>query len=404
MNLTSILGPGGYSGNDYLSVTVSTPDTATRGLPVLVFVHGGGLTAGTGSARMYEGTSFTRDGVVLVTLNYRLGAAGWLHVPDAPDNRGLLDVIAALRWVAANIRSFGGDPDEVTVAGQSAGAMIVAALLACPAAAGLFRRAISQSGTGDCAVEPAQAALTTAAVSRLLGVEATAASLAGLSEAQLAELPLKLSPPDLAAHGFLDTSVGSSPYKPVVDGVLLTGQPADTLPPDLTTDLLIGHNSDEANLYTVPEGLDTTVGEAELARAARRKFADPVARLAEYRSRFPDEPAGRMLARITTDAFTAGSRRLAASHLAKSSGSTYSYEFRWPSPAYEGRLGACHCVELPFVFDVVALPELCADHGLLGPSEPAFALARQVHGTWVRFVERGDPGWDHGTRHEFGEV
>ena len=146
MNLTSILGPGGYSGNDYLSVTVSTPDTATRGLPVLVFVHGGGLTAGTGSARMYEGTSFTRDGVVLVTLNYRLGAAGWLHVPDAPDNRGLLDVIAALNWVAGHIEYFGGDPGKVTVAGQSAGAMIVAALLACPKATGLFQRAISQSG------------------------------------------------------------------------------------------------------------------------------------------------------------------------------------------------------------------------------------------------------------------
>jgi para-nitrobenzyl esterase len=147
-----------------------------------------------------------------------------------------------------------------------------------------------------------------------------------------------------------------------------------------------------------------TAGDAELSQAARRKFTDPVARLAWYRSRFPDEPAGRMLARITTDAFTAGSRRLAASHLARSSGSTYSYEFRWSSPAYEGRLGACHCVELPFVFDVVAMPELCADHGLLGPSEPAFALARQVHGHWVRFVERGDPGWDDGTRHEFGEV
>ncbi len=403
LDLSPILGTGRQTGDDYLTATVSTPDPHTGGLPVLVFVHGGGLTAGTGSADVYDGTSFTRDGVVLVTLNYRLGASGWLEVPDAPANRGLLDVLAGLRWVAENIGSFGGDPDRVTVAGQSAGAMIVAALLACPAAEGLFQRAISQSGTGDCAFEPGQAALATQGISLLLGRDVTAASLGNLTDVQLAELSTALPPLDHAAHGFLDTAVGASPFKPVIDGVLLTGQPADTLRPGLATDLLIGSTADEANLYTIPNGLSETAGEPDLLAAARRRFPDPEARLAGYRGLFPDKSPGQLLSRVITDAFTAGSRRLAAAHVVRSRGSTFSYEFRWASGACDGRLGACHCIELPFVFDQLALPSLRGPRGLLGPGEPDITLAAETHGAWVRFVKTGHPGWSPNTWYLFGE-
>ncbi len=403
LDLTPILGTGRRTGDDYLTATVSTPDPHAGGLPVLVFVHGGGLTAGTGSASVYDGTSFTRDGVVLVTLNYRLGASGWLDVPDAPANRGLLDVLAGLRWVAENIGSFGGDPARVTVAGQSAGAMIVAALLACPAAEGLFQRAISQSGTGDCAFEPGQAALATQGISLLLGRDVTAASLNDLTDVQLAELSTTLPPLDHAAHGFLDTAVGASPFKPVIDGVLLTGQPADTLRPGLATDLLIGSTADEANLYTIPNGLSDTAGELDLLAAARRRFPDPEARLAGYRDLFPDETPGQLLSRVITDAFTAGSRQLATAHVGRSRGSTFSYEFRWASGACDGRLGACHCVELPFVFDQLRLPSLRGSRGLLGPEEPDFALADETHGAWVRFVKTGHPGWAPNTRYLFGK-
>ncbi|WP_410589346.1 carboxylesterase/lipase family protein [Amycolatopsis sp. lyj-23] len=403
LDLSPILGSGQDTGGDYLTATVSTPDPHAGGLPVLVFVHGGGLTAGTGAAGVYDGRSFTRDGVVLVTLNYRLGASGWLDVPDAAANRGLLDVLAGLRWVAENISSFGGDPDRVTVAGQSAGAMIVAALLACPAAEGLFRRAISQSGTGDCAFEPGQAALATRGISLLLGREATAASVADLTDVQLAELSIALPPLDHAAHGFLDTAVGASPFKPVIDGVLLTGQPADTLRPGLATDLLIGSTAEEANLYTIPNGLSDTAGEADLLAAARRRFPDPEGRLAGYRDLFPDESPGQLLSRVITDAFVAGSRRLAAAHVVRSRGSTFSYEFRWASAACEGRLGACHCIELPFVFEQLALPSLRGPRGLLGPGEPDTTLAAETHEAWVRFVKTGHPGWAPNSRHLLGE-
>lgn len=403
LNLTPILGTGRHTGADYLTATISTPDPRAGGLPVLVFVHGGGLTAGTGSAEVYDGASFARDGVVLVTLNYRLGASGWLDVPDAPANRGLLDVIAGLRWVAENIESFGGDPARVTVAGQSAGAMIVAALLACPAAEGLFQRAISQSGTGDCAFEAGQAALATQGISLLLGRDVTAASLGDLTDVQLTELSTGLPPLDHAAHGFLDTAVGASPFKPVIDGVLLTGQPADTLRPGLGTDLLIGSTAEEANLYTIPNGLSETAGEPDLFAAARRRFPDPEARLAGYRDLFSDESPGQLLSRVITDAFTAGSRRLAAAHVVRSRGRTFSYNFRWASGACDGRLGACHCVELPFVFDQLGLPSLRGPRGLLGPGEPDTVLADETHAAWVRFVKTGHPGWAPNTERLLGE-
>ncbi|MEV7045550.1 carboxylesterase family protein [Amycolatopsis sp. NPDC051061] len=393
LDLTPILGTGRHTGDDYLTATVSTPDPHAGGLPVLVFVHGGGLTAGTGAAEVYDGRSFTRDGVVLVTLNYRLGVSGWLDVPDAPANRGLLDVLAGLRWVAENIASFGGDAARVTVAGQSAGAMIVAALLACPEAEGLFQRAISQSGSGDCAFERGQAAVATRGISSLLGRDATAASLSDLTDDQLIELATALPPLDHAAHGFLDTAVGASPFKPVIDGVLLTGQPADTLRPGLGTDLLIGSTADEANLYTVPNGLSETASEADLLAAARRRFPDPETRLDGYRELFPDKSPGQLLSRVITDAFTGGSRRLAAAHIARSQGHTFSYEFRWASSAYEGRLGACHGIELPFVFDRLDVRSLRGPRSLLGAGEPDFALAGETHEAWVRFVKTGHPGW-----------
>ncbi|HUQ55568.1 carboxylesterase family protein [Lentzea sp.] len=152
MDPSAYFGEGWHRGEDYLTVNVRTPGPAATGpaatgLPVTVFVHGGGFVAGSGRAELYDGSAFARDGVVFVTVDYRLGIAGFLDLPGAPANRGLLDVVAALRWVRENIARFGGDPGTVTVFGQSAGATVVSGLLATPEAAGLFRRAIVQSET-----------------------------------------------------------------------------------------------------------------------------------------------------------------------------------------------------------------------------------------------------------------
>src|SRR2546425_2111584 len=144
-----LLGDQGRPGEDCLNLNVWTPDPSTRGLPVMVWIHGGSFVRGSGSLPIYDGSAFARDGIVCVTINYRLGADGFLFLGDGIANRGLLDQLAALTWVQENIEAFGGNPQRVTIFGESAGAFSVATLLSMPRAQGLFHRAIAQSGAAQ---------------------------------------------------------------------------------------------------------------------------------------------------------------------------------------------------------------------------------------------------------------
>src|SRR5215469_1688126 len=173
------------AGDDWLSVNVWSPDPGRAGLPVMVWIHGGAFSNGNSAIPSYDGHAFARDGVVLVSLNYRLGIDGFAHVPDAPANRGLLDQIAALEWVAENIEAFGGDPGNVTVFGESAGAGTIAALLAMDPARGLFGRAIAQSVPGTF-FTPELAADVTAAIAGEAGLPPTFEELATASPGLLA--------------------------------------------------------------------------------------------------------------------------------------------------------------------------------------------------------------------------
>jgi para-nitrobenzyl esterase len=219
-------------GEEYLTVNVWTPSVSGRA-PVMVFVHGGAFVSGSGAAPGYNGSAFATDGVVLVTLNYRLGAPGWLALPGTPPNRGLGDVLAALRWVRTNIAGFGGDPDQVTLFGQSAGGMITGALLTEPDATGLFARAISQSG-GLIGLTDAEAEHTAASLAAVLGIEPTVAAFAEVSDERLIEGVTMLVPTGLS---------GLAPF-----GVLPTGRPVRS-----EVALLAGRTSQEAKLYQVPD-------------------------------------------------------------------------------------------------------------------------------------------------------
>ncbi|MBU3863533.1 carboxylesterase family protein [Streptomyces sp. 4503] len=246
LDLSPVLGQGWVRGEDYLTVNVWTP-RADGNAPVMVFVHGGGFLSGTGQAPLYDGTSFARDGVVLVTLNYRLGAPGWLDLPGAPRNRGLLDVLAALRWVREHIADYGGDPDRVTVFGQSAGGMIISALLVTPEAAGLFRSAISQSG-GLHTLTGAEAAKTTGALADRLGVPATADAFAAIPDERLVS----------ALAGLPGVGPRLSPLGVVLDE-------SDEVAPPHPVDLLVGTNTQESLLYQRPEhsaGIDAMFRDA----------------------------------------------------------------------------------------------------------------------------------------------
>ncbi|MCP2355775.1 para-nitrobenzyl esterase [Nonomuraea thailandensis] len=413
VDMSPYFGPGWVRGEDFLTVDVWTPETGGARLPVMVFVHGGGFVAGSTRSEIYDGAAFARDGVVLVTLNYRLGIPGFLHLPGAPGNRGLLDVLAALRWVRENIAAFGGDPGNVTLSGQSAGATIVGAVLADPAAEGLFRRAIVQSGSGLGAFTTEQAARVTRAAARALGIEAHADAFAGVPDERLVEVMPELSGIDLrtATHG--DPLIGLSPFSVVLDR-----QPADAVAAGrgAGVDLLAGTNTEEGNLYLAPFGSLSTSTAADVHAAAARSHPDPGRLVETYRRSRPGASHGELRSAIMGDAlFGTGTHRLADAHAAQAArprrahasqpahadlaaagpahAATYRYSFAWRSNALNGELGAAHAVELPFVFDATALPGLRGPAALLGTAEPPADLAPRMHAAWVSFARTGDPGW-----------
>lgn len=392
IDMAPYFGTGWSRGEDYLTVNVWTPAAAQSDLPVMVFVHGGGFVAGSTRSAMYDGSAFARDGVVLVTLNYRLGIAGFLDLPGAPANRGLLDVVAALRWVRENIAGFGGDPDNVTLFGQSAGATVVGGVLAAPQAAGLFHRAIVQSGSGLGAFSTEQAARVTSAAADVLGVEPHVDAFAGISDERLVEAASKLAGIDLQTATHHDPLIGLSPFSLVLDT-----QPAEAVATGHSSDvdLLVGTNTEEGNLYLVPVGKYATSTAADVDEAAARSHPNPVQLVETYRKSRPEASFAGLRSAIMADAlFGAGSRALVGAHAAHPKSATYAYEFAWRSQALDGELGATHAVELPFVFDLADRPELNGPAALLGPDKPPADLADRMHETWIRFATTGDPGWD----------
>ncbi|MFE6049995.1 carboxylesterase/lipase family protein [Kitasatospora sp. NPDC056446] len=394
IDMAPYFGAGWSRGEDYLTVNVWTPTPARAGLPVMVFVHGGGFVAGSTRSALYDGSAFARDGVVLVTLNYRLGIAGFLDLPGAPANRGLLDVVEALCWVRENIAAFGGDPDNVTLFGQSAGATIVGGVLAAPAAVGLFRRAIVQSGSGLGAFTTEQAARVTAAAAAALGVEPHVDAFAGVSDECLVAAASELAGIDLRTATHHDPLIGLSPFSLVLDT-----QPAEAVAAGhgSDVDLLVGTNTEEGLLYLVPVGRYASSTAEDVARTAARSHPDPARLVETYRRTRPGASPGDLRSAIMGDAlFGTGTRALAdahAAHAAHAGSATFAYEFAWRSPALDGALGAAHAVELPFVFDLAHLPRLRGPAALLGPDEPPADLAARMHETWIRFATTGDPGW-----------
>src|SRR6478735_10020513 len=274
-------------GDEWLTVNVWSPDLG-GGLPVMVWVQGGAYTFGMSGLPEYDGTTLARDGVVVVTFNYRVGLEGFGQVEGAMANRGLLDQVAALTWVQQNIHAFGGDPDRVTVFGQSAGGGSIAALLAMDRAAGLFRRAIVQSMPGTY-FSPELAADVAAACAAELGLRPTGADLGDVD-------PRRLS----AAADSVGATLGRRvdrwgrpayrliPFSPVVDGEVLAVTPwrALTDGAGAGVDLLVGHTRDEQRLFTAIDGLLGAVSEEQAARALQILAPGPDG-ARDYREGFP---------------------------------------------------------------------------------------------------------------------
>lgn len=390
--LSTVLPSSVAPGDDYLNLNVWAPADGA-GLPVMVWIHGGAFVRGANSLATYDGSTFARDGVVLVSINYRLGVPGFAVLDGAPTNLGLRDQIAALEWVRDNVAAFGGNADDVTLFGESAGGMSVATLMACPAARGLFHRTIVQSGGGSdvCSLEDARR--VSAEIATLLGVPPTAEAFAALDPeavtgAQSAVALAMQADPDPHRWGatVLSGGLGIMTLFPVIDDDLVPDVPLARIAAGAAAGipLLIGTTREEFRLFLVPTGTAAAVTPEALPVWASR-FGWPARAAETYRANRPGASAGDVACAILTDAaFRVPSARLAdAQH--RAGGTVHAYEFAWPTPV--GGLGACHALELPFVFDTLGEGALMA-----GDTAPRH-LAEEMHRAWVAFAREGEPGW-----------
>jgi carboxylesterase 2/para-nitrobenzyl esterase len=382
------------AGEDCLTLNVWTPDLGRRGLPVMVWIAGGMFEFhATGATAFYDGGRFARDGVVCVTINYRVGAEGFLYLADGVANLGLLDQIAALEWVQQNIALFGGNPDKVTIFGESAGAMSVATLLTMPRAKGLFRRAIVQSGNTPNVTSAATAARIGRWLAQKLGVAASREALAAVSSERMLEAQAQLrhdllARPDPTFWG--EVALSFLPWAPTVDGETIPAPPIERIRVGAAADidLLVGSNTEETRLFLLSDGsIDRISDEALVATAAA--YGLSAEGLSAYRAAYPGASAGDLFSAVQTDWYwRLPAVRLADAHTIDARATTYMYEFAWRSPQMGGRLGAAHAVEIPFVFDTLGL----GTEPMLGRNPPQ-RLADTMHRAWVAFATVGDCGW-----------
>jgi para-nitrobenzyl esterase len=398
--LETLLGPADTTpeSEDCLTLNVWTPglgDSAKR--PVMVWLHGGAFGYGSGNRAVSDGANLARRGdVVVVSVNHRLNIFGFLHLADIAGsnwahsgNSGMLDIVAALRWVHDNMPAFGGDPGNVTIFGESGGGGKVSVLLAMPAARGLFHRAIIQSGAAVRVSTRERAAALAEAVLKELGV--------GRNDCER----LQTLPADqiLAAIGPASRAVGRSrwplldryDFGPVVDGDDLTRHPAEPGAPAIADDipLMIGGTREESAFFLAD---DDAVWNGTLTEAAMRERLAAVAGdetdalIAGYRAALPQaSPGDRLITALTGSNFWIRTVLLAERYSVRPRAPVYMYSLDWQSPAHGGRIKAHHAMDLPFVFDNTDVADTTAG----APS--ARELAAHISATWIAFARNGCP-------------
>lgn len=379
---------------DCLVLNVFTPAT-TRGRrrPVMVWLHGGGFSYGTGSDAILDGTNLARTGdVVVVTINHRLNVFGFTYLGDAGGSAfapsgaaGMLDIVAALEWVRDNIDRFGGDPNLVTIFGQSGGGRKVATLMSMPGAKGLFHRAIIESGAVLRLTTKADAAATTAMLLAELGL--AAGQLRELQDVPMARL--------LAADAAIAERVprgepGYTANSPTVDGTVIPGHPWDPAAPALSKNipLMIGYARTEETLYDRPTPETLALDHEGLTlRVSKRIGGDPERVIDAFRKAHPDATPWDLWILIATD-YPRGTyaRETARRKAAQAAAPAYLYRFDWETPEGGGHMRSPHTVEIPFVFDNIKIAG-----PLISTMPEAYALARRVSAAWVAFARTGDP-------------
>ena len=373
----------GDTSEDCLYLNVWTPGLDDGKRPVMVWIHGGGNTVGAGSQPRVNGEHLARIGdVVVVTVNYRLGALGFLHAPalGATGNEALLDQVAALRWVRAEVATFGGDPNNVTVFGQSAGGFDIAQLMAMPAADGCFDKAVPMSGSLTEQVTASAGEETAVALAH----ELTGGSFDRLRDVPATEI--------LACQ----SRIPGARWAPTRDGVVLPEDARKVLGEGRFTSgmpLLIGHTRDESTLFTVFNERFANMDRDALVALARDPFGERAERaIACYESDRREaglrvEPLDVWAAISTDRMFRLPAIRTAECHV-QHTPSVWMYRFDRESPARDGRLGACHSLDIPFVWGTHELPAM---RRFCGRDEGVARLSTRVMASYLAFARHGDP-------------
>ncbi|MCP4036306.1 MAG: carboxylesterase family protein [bacterium] len=381
---------------DCLHLNVWAPKARKGRRPVLVWIHGGAFIMGSGSTNMYDGASLAREGdVVVVTLNYRLGALGFLSLRDvfpeqASSNLGLRDQIAALEWVRDNVEAFGGDPENVTIFGESAGGMSVSTLLGTPAARGLFHRAIAQSGAAHNVSSRQQASHVAECFLDELGSR----SFGALEKASVSEL-IDAQQRTAARMGL---ATGTLPWQPSVDDDLIPEQPLASVAAGrgAQVPLMIGTNVDEWRLFMLGDApgrrLDDQALRRRLVRVLPKEDESAVERTIQaYQGatagRGHETPTDVWVAFQSDRIFHYPAHSLARAHSLHVP-DTYTYLFDWSPPLVGNAIGACHGIEIPFVFGSYSKPVL---RPLIGFGRDGRRLSNRMMSAWIRFARKGDP-------------
>jgi para-nitrobenzyl esterase len=379
---------------DCLVLNVFTPAlSGGRKRPVMVWLHGGGFSSGSGSSPILDGTNLAHTSdVVVVSINHRLNVFGFTYLGDVAGSdfalsggAGMLDIVAALQWVRDNIDRFGGDPQLVTIFGQSGGGRKVAALMAMPAAKGLFHRAIIESG--------AVLRLTT----RADAVNATELLLGelGLKAGQARELQNVPMARLLAANATVGGKItfrepGMTANSPMIDGKALPSHPWDPAAPALSAGipLLIGFARTEETLYDRPTPEALALDEAGLRqRVAKRLGSDSDRVIDAFRKAHPDLTPWDLYILIATDHPRGTySRELAKRKADQAGAPAFAYRFDWETPEGGGHMRSPHTIEIPFVFNNIKIAG-----PLISKMPEAHALAERVSAAWVAFARTGDP-------------
>jgi len=372
------------SGEDCLVVNVWTAGAAPQHKrPVMAWLHGGGFTSGSGGFKIYDGVNLAgKHDVVVVTVNHRLNAFGYLYLADLggakyahSTNVGMLDIVAALEWVRDNIANFGGDPANVTIFGQSGGGAKVSTLLAMPAAKGLFHRAVIESGAA------------------LRGTPRDAANES--TQKFLAKVGLKRNQIDRLQKLPADRLVGAlAPglrFGPVVDGRTLPANPFDPAAPEISAGvpLLIGTTQTEVTFFAGQQldPINPADARRRIQQLYRASDADTDMLIAAYKKDDPEISNVDLYLEAASDSFAwTNSLTAAERKAALEKAPVYMYYFQWRSPVRDGKLKAMHCMEIPFVFDN---PD--AGQSMTGDGLDRYALAAQISGAWTAFARSGNP-------------